>query len=145
MDLTLAVLADYANITEDGKLNIMGVFGEINPPTLPFALPMMFLVIGFSASPSEVGAKQEIRIALISEEGRELFNLESSVVASPPKRSDRPAYIQSIIGLGGCKFEREGMYHFAIMVNGEEKRRLPLRVNEPEGEAPYETRQETPH
>ncbi|MCX6382155.1 MAG: hypothetical protein NT023_22205 [Armatimonadetes bacterium] len=29
MDLTLAVLADYANITEDGKLNIMGVFGEI--------------------------------------------------------------------------------------------------------------------
>ena len=33
MDLTLAVLADYANITENGNLNIWEVFSETNPPS----------------------------------------------------------------------------------------------------------------
>jgi hypothetical protein len=35
MEVTLAVLADYANVTGSGKLNVMGIFGEVNPPVLP--------------------------------------------------------------------------------------------------------------
>jgi hypothetical protein len=29
MEATLAVTADYANVTADGKLNVLGIFGEI--------------------------------------------------------------------------------------------------------------------
>ena len=29
MELTLALLADYANISREGKLNIMGIFEQI--------------------------------------------------------------------------------------------------------------------
>lgn len=46
MDVNLALLADYANVSQDGKLNIMGIFQEVNPPVLPFALPQMYLVMG---------------------------------------------------------------------------------------------------
>ena len=51
MEVSLAVLSDYANVTGDGKLNIMGLFGEINPPVLPFSLPTMFLALALTASP----------------------------------------------------------------------------------------------
>src|SRR5215217_3944288 len=47
MEVKLAVLADYANVSQDGKLNIMGIFQEINAPSLPFPLPQMFLVVPF--------------------------------------------------------------------------------------------------
>ncbi len=134
MNVTLSVLADCANITEDGKLNIMGVFGEINPPELPFALPMMYLVLGFSASPSEIGSEKDIIIILMDGEGRRKLVIESKAVVPPPKRSGSPTYIQTILGLAGCKFEHEGVYDFAIQVNGEEKTRIPLRINTPRRE-----------
>ena len=41
MDVTVAVLADYANVSQDGKLNIMGIFQEINPPMLPGLAPKL--------------------------------------------------------------------------------------------------------
>jgi hypothetical protein len=43
VEVTVTVLADYANLSQDGKLNIMSIFQEINPPVLPFALPQMYL------------------------------------------------------------------------------------------------------
>jgi hypothetical protein len=51
MEVTVAVLADYANVSQDGKLNIMGIFQEINATSLPFVLPQMYLVMSFSAGP----------------------------------------------------------------------------------------------
>ena len=38
VDVRVAVLADYANVSQDGKLNIMGIFQEINPSFLPFPM-----------------------------------------------------------------------------------------------------------
>jgi len=38
MRVKLAVLADYASITREGKLNILGIFDEINPQQLPATL-----------------------------------------------------------------------------------------------------------
>src|SRR5437899_1694881 len=110
MEVTLAVLADYANLSQEGKLNIMGVFGELNPPTLPFNLPTMYLVIGFAASPSEVGAEKHLLILLMNNEGRELLRLENGMNVPPPMRPGNPTYIQAILGLNGVTFEQAGDY-----------------------------------
>ena len=65
MDVTLAVLADYANVSQDGKLNIMGIFQEVNPSEIPFVLPQMYLVLSLTAGPAEVGLARNIRIPLL--------------------------------------------------------------------------------
>lgn len=31
LDVTLAVLADFASVTREGKLNIMGIFEQVKP------------------------------------------------------------------------------------------------------------------
>lgn len=134
MDVNLALLADYANVSQDGKLNIMGIFQEVNPPVLPFALPQMYLVISFVAGPAEFGLTKNIRIALLESDGSEMLTLEGQMEV--PRHVPLPgsrAYMNQVIGLNGITFHRPGDYAFSILVGGETKETIGLHVNEPTG------------
>jgi hypothetical protein len=41
MDAVLAVTADYANVSSDGKFSIMGIFQEITPMAFPAQVSQM--------------------------------------------------------------------------------------------------------
>ncbi|MBI2842500.1 MAG: hypothetical protein HYX78_03790 [Armatimonadetes bacterium] len=131
MNVTLAVMADYANLSQDGKLNILGIFNEIKPPQLPFALPTMFLVISFNASPAEVGSNKTIEVKLLDDEARPMLGIEQSLVVPEPSRTGSSTEFNTIIGLNGVRFEHPGHYQFSVLVGGEEKRALSLLVSEP--------------
>jgi hypothetical protein len=131
VDVTVAVLADYANVSQDGKLNIMGIFQEINPPFLPFPLPQMYLVLSFSAGPAEFGTVRNLRIPLLHGDGQELLTMEAQMTVPRPNRPGSRAYINQTIGLAGVMFERSGDYAFSILVGDDEKATAPLHVNEP--------------
>ena len=131
VEVTVAVLADYANVSQDGKLNIMGIFQEINPPVLPFALPQMYLVLSFSAGPAEVGSVRNIRIPLLHTDGEEIFSLQAQMQVPKAKRSGSRAYINEAIGLAGLKFAQAGDYAFHVLIGDDEKASVPLHVNEP--------------
>ena len=136
MDVTVAVLADYANVSQDGKLNIMGIFQEINPPFLPFPLPQMYLVASYAAGPAEFDTIKDIKIALLDNDGKEMLTLEGQVPVQRPPRPGSRAYINQVIGLNGVTFERPGDYGFAILVGSETKETVSLHVNEPMQEVP---------
>jgi hypothetical protein len=131
MEVTVAVLADYANVSRDGKLNIMGIFQEVNPPTLPYALPQMYLVLSFSAGPAEFGTTRNIRIVLLHSDGQEILGLEAQMQVPSANRPGSRAYINEALGLAGVTFERPGDYGFSILVGDDEKATVPLHVNEP--------------
>ena len=131
MDVRLAVLADCANMTREGKLNIMGIFGEIDPPVLPFALPTMFLVVIYTASPAEVGRQQALEVELIDSEGRKVLGLQSTLTVPPGRRPGAPAEVSAVLCLNGVRFEKSDDYQFAILVGDQVKTTVPLRVNEP--------------
>jgi hypothetical protein len=131
MDVTVAVLADYANVSQDGKLNIMGIFQEVNPPFLPFPLPQMYLVLSFSAGPAEFDTNRNIRVALSHSDGQEILTLEAQMRVPRPNRPGSRVYINEAIGLAGVMFERPGDYGFSILVGDDEKATVPLHVNRP--------------
>jgi|SRR5215212_11975666 len=134
LEVTLAVLADYANVSQDGKLNIMGIFQEVNPPVLPFALPQMYLVVSFAAGPAEFGSVKNIRIALLDSDGSEILAFEGQVQVDRPPRPGRRSFINQVIGLNGVSFERPGDYEFSILISGETRETVALHVNEPRQE-----------
>jgi hypothetical protein len=134
MDVTVAVLADYANVSQDGKLNIMGIFEEINPPVLPFALPQMYLVLSFSAGPAEADTVRNIRIPLLHSDGQEIFSLKAQMRVPKANRPGSRAYMNEAIGLAGLKFAQAGDYAFHILIGDDEKATVPLHVNEPSQE-----------
>ncbi len=131
MEVTLAVLADCANLTQEGKLNIMGIFQEVNPPFLPFTLPQMYLIVSFVAGPAEFNSVKNIRIALLDGDGKEMLAFEGQVQVPRPPKSGRRAFINQFVGLNGVKFDRPGDYEFSILIAGETRGTVPLHVNEP--------------
>lgn len=130
MEVTLAVLADYANVTRDNKLLIVGIFDEINPPVLPFAMPQMYLVVSMVASLAEIESEFPTEIVLLGEDA-EVARIERTITFNKPKRPGIRATHNEIIGLAGFPLERAGAYAFVVRVNREERARVALHVNSP--------------
>jgi hypothetical protein len=131
MEVKLAVLADYANVSHDGKLNIMGIFQEINAPSLPFPLPQMYLVLTFEAGPAEFDSVRDLRVVLLRGDSQEeLVKLEGQLQVPRPARAGSRAYMNEAIGLAGVPFPQAGDYAFHVLVGGDEKATVPLHVND---------------
>ncbi|MBN2456550.1 MAG: hypothetical protein JXB29_08480 [Sedimentisphaerales bacterium] len=130
MEVKLACLADYASITREGKLNILGIFDTINAPSFPFALPVFYVVISFEAGAAEFDTEKNVGIALCDEDGNALFNLEQTLKIARPNRMGSLFTTNQIGAIIGFPFSQSGHYQFAILTNGETKKLLSLTVNE---------------
>jgi hypothetical protein len=127
MKIPLAVLADYANVTAEGKLNIMGIFNTIFVTSdFPALHPQLQLVFQFLVSPAERGETKKIDIKLLDADGSVLLG----IAAETRLPQDMPANqeIPQIIGLNGLVFPKPGDYAFSILVNGEEKTTVAFHV-----------------
>ncbi len=124
MRLAVGLLADYANVTADGKLNIMGIFNVINAPQFPLVHPQMHLVVTLEAYAAEAHHKKQVEIRLMSPDGAPLFTAGGELEIPQqrdPRLSGAPIGINHIIGLQNLRFEKPGDYHFAVLINGEVK------------------------
>jgi Family of unknown function (DUF6941) len=127
MKVTLAVLADAANITREGKLNIMGIFDSIQAQQFPVAHPQMQLVMRFEADLAESREPNKVGVQLMDEDGKKLFAL-SGEFALGPLRPGEPVGSNHILTINMLKFERPGDYEFKISINNELKAEVPLKV-----------------
>ena len=131
--MRLATIADYANVTENGKLNIMGIFAQISPPQLPYVLPTMYIVLQLVANLAEVGSTKEIKISLIDEDGAQLLEAVSNAVVPAPKLAKKGvSESQVVLSINNLRFDKPGDYEFCIVINGETKKTIELRVNQQE-------------
>ena len=127
MDVALALLADYANVTREGKLNVMGLFTIINAPRLPWVHPQMQLVLQFEAGPAEWDTQKEIQVKLLDADANPVLDVHGSVKV-PRGEAGRRVHINSIMTFTNAKFSAEGDYVFAVLIGGETKKEIPLRV-----------------
>lgn len=65
----LFLAADYANITGDGKLNVMGIFNDIFSFNFPARHSSMHLVGKLGAELGEYGQTRNFTIKLLDEDG----------------------------------------------------------------------------
>jgi hypothetical protein len=126
MELTLALLADYANISREGKLNIMGIFEQIFALNFPAVHAQMQLVMRLESTPFEAGT-HPLHVAFIDADARELFAIPGSV-AIPDSRAGENITTNQIFVLNGVTLPKAGVYEFVISINDQELGRVPLRV-----------------
>ena len=127
MHVTLAVIADSANVSQEGKLNIMGIFDALYSQTFPTIHPEMKLVVQFEAGMAEVGKVHHIEIQLMDEDGHKPFVVNGQVIVGEVT----PGTLfksNSILNIRGATFEKPGNFVFNILVNGELKKEVPLKV-----------------
>ncbi len=126
MQVKLAVLADYANVTGDGKLNILGIFDRINLMQIPAAHPQMHLVLRIEAHPAEVGRAHAIEIRLQDPEGTVIFEVKGEIV--PHGEAGRVVSTNQILTLNNLQLEKIGDYRFVVLINDDMKSEIPLAV-----------------
>lgn len=129
MDIPLALLADYANTSQDGKLNIMGVFNRILTKDFPTVHLEMRLVFRLEAQPSERGRQATLEIKLLDADANILQNLTGRLTI--PEQSPQPTVqIDQILRLTTVAFEKPGNYRFDILVDGDLKAEVPFTVEQ---------------
>ena len=131
MEVSLAVLADSANVSVEGKLNILGEFDTVFAKETPTALPMMVLVLRLEAEPNEAKS-YPLEIRVVDEKKEVVGKLGGARVDFPkPPRSGVPRRSQTILNIQGAYFPAHGAYGFEVWVGGKLLRRVPLFVLPP--------------
>ena len=121
MLLDLLLIADYANMTADGKLNVMGIFKSIHSTEFPTAHPEMFLVAKLSADASEYGTKKKLGIKLLDGSGNSIASLLEREIEIPHGKEGKVVEIRQLLKLTGLVFQQPGAYQFSILVDNEQK------------------------
>lgn len=123
MQIRIAALADYTNITQNGKLNILGIFSQIHASSAPVVHSQMQFVVQFAFEPDETGARN-IRIILQDADGKQVLAVEGIANIPKPAGPD-PVIFNQVILLQNVLFPHFGSYEFAIEVDDEP---LPIKV-----------------
>jgi hypothetical protein len=131
VNVNLVTLADYAALSIDNKLNILGIYQDINARTFPAVVPHMYAVLSCEAEPTEYGKKLPVRVALLDEDNdaSEVVALEGLMEVAQPKHSFDRVTVNQVVGLSFVHFEHPGNFRFSFSVQGDEIASLPLRVN----------------
>lgn len=128
MDLILAVVADAANLSDNGKLNILGVFSTLYAAQTPCQHPQMALVLGFQATALERGMQQSVSIRLVNADGQSVLTTPKSSVIVPTDESELTPSVNLIVNLNGIRFDTFGAYRFDVLVDGLVKAQIPITV-----------------
>src|SRR3954471_11751878 len=84
MDVTFAVFADAANLSQEGKLNVLGVFDALQVAQFPAVHPRAHLVVHLKGFQADVG-RHTVTLRWINPQGSELWNSTGELnVGQPP-------------------------------------------------------------
>ncbi len=120
------MLADAANVSREGKLNILGAFDRIYGTKFPLHWPRMVLVTRFEASAAEFGSEKSLEIVTMDADGKKLGKASGKMKIGEG-RTGRQIKINHVLPMG-MTFPAPGEYSIVILVNGESKATVPLEV-----------------
>jgi hypothetical protein len=131
MRLLLLLAADYANITGEGKLNVMGVFNEIRAPNFPARQPSMHLVVKLAAELGEYGQTRHLTVRLLDADGKEMVSISGPIEIPKAEGGVRPE-VNAIFDMKDVVFPQAGPYQFVVLVDKDYKGDLPINARKVE-------------
>jgi hypothetical protein len=130
-DIDFAFLADAAETIPGQKFHVLGGgVARIGGRRFPLRHPHLALVIGLEVTSPETDREHEIRFVLLDPDGGEVAGATGSVTARS-QHDARDAVLTFSIDLWNLTFPAPGDYSFRILVNGSERKRLPLLLLAP--------------
>lgn len=134
MKIPMALLADEANVSQEGKLNVLGVFDRIAAASFPVQHPRMVFVFRVQAEYADAGQTFPVRVRLMDEDGGTLFEA-SGDLAAPPVPPGEFLTANQLFALVGVRFPRPGSYKFVVTVGDLPPHETPLMLLQMEGSA----------
>jgi hypothetical protein len=137
-DIEYAILADAADARPGEKFSLLGGgVSRIAGRGFPLVHPHLALVVGLRVTAAEVGRDHELRFLLLGPDGAQVADATGSIRADgQPETGDQ--VVTFAVDLWSLTFPVPGDYTFRVMVDGSERKRIPLIIGGvfPPGEAP---------
>jgi hypothetical protein len=126
MHVSFALFADAANLSQEGKLNILGVFDALQVAALPAVHPRAHLVLHIKGTGADVGA-HTVNFRWINPSGSELWNSSGdlSVGAPPPGTAELDLPLIAQIDL---PIDSAGSFTMSIAIDGDHTVDVPVHV-----------------
>lgn len=120
-----AFLCDYAFVDVSGKASIIGMFENINTPTLPLSHPQMYIALGMKLIP---GDSFEVSAKITSPSGHEISKVNPTKVALP---ANAPQVGKAIVSFGfyNTQFAETGEHHIEIFLDENSIHFIPININ----------------
>ena len=126
MYIAFALFADAANLSQEGKLNILGVFDAVQVGVLPSVHPRATIVVRLKGTPADAGT-HVLHMRWLNPRGDELWSSTGQVeVGAPPfgvTEMDLP-----LIASLDLPLDIGGMYVLRISLDDTLSAELPLVV-----------------
>ena len=126
MQVSFALFADAANLSQEGKLNILGVFDALQVGALPTVHPRAHLVVHLKGTSLDVGA-HSVSLRWLSPSGRELWQSNGELnVGTPPAgvlEMDLPLIAQIDLPIDAA-----GGYHMTVSLDEHQSAQVPVQV-----------------
>jgi hypothetical protein len=128
MEVQLACLADAANLSQEGKLNILGEFNTVFAQQTPTGWPLMAFVAKVLISAGD-GRTIHFSLRVVGEDGQ-LISQQSELQVQLPEElppGEMPA-VPLILNIQNATFPEYGPYMFELRGNGALIQSIPLHV-----------------
>lgn len=126
MHISFAVFADAANLSQEGKLNVLGVFDAVQVGNLPSLHPRTHLVVRLKGGPDDIGAHR-MTLRWLDPEGEELWSStgELNVAGSVEPGFDMDLPVIAVVDL---PLSRTGRYVMQVVLDDDHKADVALLV-----------------
>lgn len=125
-DVKLLVVCELAQITQDGKVSLLGIFERIQTNDIPIKIPRFFVVGIISGQPM---SKHEVSFRLISPSGKASL-ADQRVIAMLGYDGNANVFND----MAGILFPEYGQYELVMMVDGVVGKTITLTVEEKKDE-----------
>ena len=127
MEIALAALADYASVSQDGKLSVMGIFNGVATNELPAQVSSAYLVLTLELDAAEAEREHTVEIKCMDADGATAFALTGEFTA-PSSQPGEILRMDQILRMEHLSFAKAGDYSISIFANNDLKRTLRFRV-----------------
>ena len=127
MHVSFALFADAANLSQEGKLNILGVFDAVQVTTLPTVHPRATFVVRLKGGRSDAGT-HTMALRWVNPQGTELWSSsgELSIADGPPGAGDMDLPLIATLDL---PIDVPGRYTMAVALDGQPTAEAAVQVN----------------
>lgn len=123
MKLRYALVAEYANFTGDGKLNLMGVTDRIFAYQFPAVHRDLVLVNSIETDNDDENTTQQLQVQLIDPDGLTVAELSGQLEIGAGKQVFHQIHVFQDV-----KFQSPGAYQVNLYFNGQEIHQIPLEL-----------------
>lgn len=129
MRLLLSLACDDARVRADGKLDINGVFNELQAPGFP-AVQDRMTVVFVMEWPASVEGQVQLRADLVDDDEQKVLSIQGHTDVHPSLGGHAPPQTRLIEPLQQVVFPHAGRYRFRMTAGGETVDAFELFVRE---------------